>query len=127
MIQAESLQVLWERVRKPGLDLEALSAILDELQRILEDIAASDAELRSKLRMQREELPDLRRLITKKHDAILQGRLQDSIGKIKRLLAAPEASPAETPESNEDGTNGEEGAAQQERKPFRNMPNLGMD
>lgn len=127
MTQVESVQILWERVRKPGQNAEALSAILDELQALLDDIAAADTALRPKLRMQREELPDLRRLITKNHDAILQGRLQDSISKLKALIA-PQAPPAETPERNADATSREEnGSALQERKTFRNMPNLGME
>jgi hypothetical protein len=126
MTQVESIQILWERVRQPGQDLEALGAILDELQAVLDDVSA-DAELRPRLRMQREELPDLRRLITKKHGAILQGRLQDSIGKLRTLMA-PQAPPAETPEGNADaGNRKEDGTSGPEARPFRNMPNLGME
>ena len=122
------VQSLWERIKQPSLQPDALSALLADYQQTLEEISASDEELRGKLRLQREELPDLQRLITRKHDAILQGRLQDAIGKMKKLVAAPEAPPAETPGNPEQAASDIPGRPGEEaRKPFRNMPNIGMD
>ncbi|MBS1615245.1 MAG: hypothetical protein JST06_03915 [Bacteroidetes bacterium] len=125
MNAAETTQKLWERVRKSGQPLAVLSDILNDYQQALETIAAGDESMRAKLRLQREEIPDLQRLITRKHDTILQGRLQDGIRKLKKVIS-PEEPPAELPgtESNAETMPDE---SPTEPKPFRNMPNLGMD
>lgn len=124
MNASEIAQQLWEQVRKSGQTLEQLNAILNDYQQAMDVLAANDDELRGKLRLQREEIPDLQRLITRKHDAILQGRLQDGIRKLKKLVC-PEPPATELPQA--EGNKDIATENPEPPKPFRNMPNLGMD
>lgn len=131
MSNSENVQALWERIKKPKLSLGDLSSLLNDYQSVLTEVMASRDEYRA-LRRQQEELPDLQRLLGKKYDSVLQGRLQDGISAVKRKIAEVEAQPAE-PETETPAPlgadvpviglqEGEEGS-----KPFRNMPTLGMD
>lgn len=125
MNHLEMVTSLWERVRKPGLDMATLSSLIGELETALHEVSAANPEWQSKLRAQREEIPDLHRLVTRNFGPVLQGRLQDSLSKLKKLVT-PEPIVPEATEENSAQPN-ETGETPQERKPFRNMPNLGMD
>ncbi len=132
MSKLDAIKSLWQRAKAADHNTESLSTLLADYTRTLNEVMADGDDYNS-LRRLREELPDLQRLITKKHDAILKGRLQDGIGALKKKVEEVEAPPlpvteAEVPDA---GGAGETIVSLQEdeapKKPFRNMPSIGMD
>lgn len=130
MKNTEHVQALWERIKKPNVNLADLSTLLEDYKGVLGNIMAGDEDYRSSLRRLHEELPDLQRLVGKKHDAILKGRMQDAIGALKNKIDAGETPPE--PETQTPALLGSDAAIialqeEQAPKPSRNMPNIGMD
>jgi hypothetical protein len=110
-----------------------LETILNDYEAALNEAVAGNPDYKTKLRRLIEEVPDMRRMVPKKFDAILKGRINDGLRGFRKQveeLEAP-AAPAETgsaPDPSHAVTEvklgeGEAPAA----KPFRNMPSLGMD
>lgn len=127
MKNLEQVQTLWSRAKGGSHDLAALATLLEDYKAVLEGVMASGDSYRTELRRLHEELPDLQRLITRKHDAILKGRLQDAIGALKKKVEAVEAPVEEAPviipaEATDDSM-----GLTEEKRSVRNIPNLGMD
>lgn len=129
MNRLEVLQALTARINKPGHNLDSLTQIFEVYKALLSEAMADEA-YRNGLRRASEELPDLQRLIGKKHDAVLKGRLTDAIRTFRQLAEAAEK--AEVPEDpvatgqsidNPAGTNEQPDNG----KHVRNIPTLGMD
>jgi hypothetical protein len=126
------IQSLWDRVKKNGQTTEDLSALLDDYKDVLQDVMRESDDYKSSLRRWQEEIPDLQRLIPKKFDAILKGRLQDAIGALKKKVEAVEAPPVVEEEVAPQVPGADApvvgiGEEEEVKKPFRNMPSLGMD
>lgn len=109
-----------------------LETILNDYESALNAAVAGDPEYKATLRRLIEEIPDMRRMIPKKFDAILKGRINDGLRAFRKQVEAREAPPAPVDESAPipshavtDVKLGESEEPQQ--KPFRNMPSLGMD
>ncbi len=114
--------------------IQDLESILTEYETALNAAVAGNAEYKQKLRRLIEEIPDMRRLIPKKFDAILKGRINDGLRAFRKQveeLEAPAAAPASTAGAADPSHAvtelkiGDSETPQQ--KPFRNMPSLGMD
>ena len=128
MAYLESIQLLNERIRKSGPGMADLEKLLDDYKALLTQVTAAGDEYRKDLRRLQEELPDLQRLVGRKHDAILKGRLQDAIVMMKKKVEAIEQPTAEAPEpQTADGADSADISIQEEPKRFRNIPKLGMD
>jgi hypothetical protein len=122
----EQVQTLWSRAKGGTHDLATLATLLEDYKTLLGQVMTSDESYRAGLRRLQEELPDLQRLITRKHDAILKGRLQDAIVALKKKVEVVEAPIAE-PDVPATATADESGNITEEKRPIRNMPTLGMD
>jgi hypothetical protein len=128
MSKLDAVQTLWEQAKKSGQNMDDLEILLEDYKVMLNDVMASGDEYRKSLRRLYEEIPDLHRLVGKKHDAILKGRLQDAISILKKTVSVAETPPTtEAPNPEVTGTDTTELSVEEERKPFRNMPSLGMD
>jgi hypothetical protein len=125
MKNLEQVQTLWSRAKGASHDLAALGTLLDDFKTVLERVMASGDTYRADLRRLHEELPDLQRLITKKHDIVLKGRLQDAISALKKKVESVEAPVEETPAAAE--TTNEGITVTEEKRHVRNTPNLGME
>jgi hypothetical protein len=129
MEKLPAVKALWDRVKKPNQSLDELSKLLQDYEVVLKDVCASSDDYKNGLRRQIEELPDLQRLVGKKHGPILQGRIQDGTSMLKKKVEAVEL-PSEIEEPRT-GTLGADSTVvslqEEERKPFRNIPTLGMD
>ncbi len=131
MDKLQVVQSLKSRLSKTAQSHEDLVQVFEDYKATLTEILRSEDTYRTGLRRQGEELPDLQRLVDKKHDPILKGRLIDGLSAIKKKVEELEA-PAAPEQQEETGavSNGstllsvqEEGAP----PPRRNMPTLGMD
>ena len=131
MSNLETIKGLWERVRSANHNTESLTALLGDYSATLGTVTDTNEEYKTALRRLREEIPDLQRLVTKKHDPILKGRLQDAIHALRKKVEEVEAPPAEEaqPAEQEDNTGAEAAVTPQPEagSRHRNMPNLGMD
>lgn len=108
-----------------------LEAVLNDYEGALNAAVAGNPEYRAKLRRLIEEIPDLRRMIPKKFDAILKGRIQDGLRAFRKQveeMEAPAPTEASSPtEPSHAVTEVKIGDEEPQQKPFRNMPSLGMD
>ncbi len=130
MSNLEQIKGLWERAKSANHNTESLTTLLADYTRVLSVVTDSDEAYKTSLRRLREEIPDLQRLVTKKHDPILKGRLQDAINALRRKVEEVEAPPAEVaPVASQDNTDAATGvvAPPEDGHRVRNMPNLGMD
>jgi len=126
MTKTEMVQALWAHVRQPNHSLEDLEQILEVYKDTVADFASSSPEYRKALLHTHEEFPDLQRLVGKKHDAVLRGRLIDAITSLKKKVAdieSPVLPGTDEAEPPKPAVEGEEG----EKPKFRILPSLGMD
>jgi hypothetical protein len=109
-----------------------LETILNEYEAALNEAVGQNADYRPKLRRLIEEVPDMRRMVPKKFDAILKGRINDGLRAFRKQVEELEApAPTETsqaaPDPSHSVTEIKIGEEEPQSKPFRNMPSLGMD
>ena len=119
MNKTEAIQALSTRLKSTSGDIESLAVIFEEYKVMVAQFSASDPALGTALRHLPEEFPDLQRLIGRKHDAILKGRLIDAISTLRKKVEALELQQIEQPDQPVD--------APAEEKRVRNTPNLGME
>ncbi len=131
MNNQDTIKALLERLGK-AKNTPELEAVLDGYEAALGSAVAGNADYKPKLRRLQEEIPDLRRMIPKKFDAILKGRISDGLRAFRKQveeLEAPAPPPAAeaAPDPSHSVTELRLGEEQAQPKPFRNMPSLGMD
>ena len=119
MNKSEAIKSLSARINSRSQSMEDLTGIFEDYKMLVAQFAASDSSYGTALRHLPEEFPDLQRLIGRKHDAILKGRLIDAISLLRKKVEALEPQQIEQPEQSEESPAGE--------KRVRNTPNLGMD
>lgn len=131
MSQLEAVKALGTKLNQPGLRMDDLASLFEAYKQVLAGVMASDASYQTSLRRQHEELPDLQRLIGKKHDAILKGRLTDGLRAVRKKIEELEQPDMQQPEATEapgtDAPGTTPDAPDQQERRFRNMPTLGMD
>ena len=120
MNNAERVKHLWARIKERSHSLDDLSQIFTDYKSIVSDISADEASNHIALRKLIQEFPDLERLIGRKYDAILKGRLIDAISILKKRIEE-----LETQDNSEPLKSADEEAGNEKR--VRNMPSLGMD
>ena len=125
MNSMEIAQGLWDRIKQPKHNLEELVVIFQDYKAAVTSISASDPEYKTALHYLAQEWPDLDRLIGKKHDVILKGRLMDAIAKMKKKIADLQVTPETEPEGGEKDYIPD--TLLDVAPPKRNIPNLGME
>src|SRR4051794_17191990 len=101
MNKSELVQSLWEEIKRRSISHEDLVQIFDEYQDMVSDFSKSGEPYRTALMHMHEEFPDMQRLVGRKHDEILKGRLLDAIGIFKKKIEAIEAAPGDAAISEE--------------------------
>jgi hypothetical protein len=116
MNKSDAIKALSARLSSRSQNMEELTAIFEDYKILVGEIGALDPTYRIALQHLPEEFPDLQRLIGRKHDAILKGRLVDAISLLRKKVEALEPQQGEQPEESPAG-----------EKRVRNTPNLGME
>jgi hypothetical protein len=119
MNKTAAILALSARINSRSQSLEELTQIFEDYKILVAELAGTDAAYKSALQHLPEEFPDLQRLVGRKHDAILKGRLIDAVSTLKKKVEGLEAPNVEPLEKQEEATSPE--------KRIRNTPNLGMD
>jgi len=119
MNKSELVQALSARINSRSQSFEELEQIFEDYKALVGELAASGPAYKSALQHVPEEFPDLQRLVGRKHDAILKGRLIDAVSILKKKVEGLEAQNAEPLEKPEE--------APAPEKRIRNTPNLGME
>jgi hypothetical protein len=119
MTNIETVQALWDRAKQRAHTLEELTQLFNDYKETVNSLTSSTPEYKAALHYTPQEWPDLDRLIGKKHDLILKGRLIDAITNLKKKVGEIEAQVVEEqpiPDELLDVA-----------PPRRNIPNLGME
>jgi len=112
------IQFLTAQAKRSTQTHDELVEIFENYKKMLLALEASEPAYRNSLQRLREEFPDIERIIIKKHDPILKGRLTDALTSFRKKVEEVEGvKEEEEPKSTE---------ALPEEKRVRNMPNLGM-
>lgn len=118
MNKSELVQSLWDEIKRRSISHEDLVQIFDDYQDLVGDLSKSGEPYRTAVLHSHEEFPDLQRLIGRKHDEILKGRLMDAISALKKKVEAIESQTEH---------NSEKAETVEEEQPVRNRPNLRME
>jgi hypothetical protein len=118
MNKLEMVQSLWEEIKRRSISHEDLVQIFDDYQDMVADFTKSGEPYRAALLHVHEEFPDMQRLVGRKHDEILKGRLVDAISSLKEKIELMESQTTESPETGEPS---------EPETHIRNKPNLRME
>ena len=127
MNKSEIVQSLWQRIKGSKQSHEDLVAIFQDYQDTVTEFSLSSESYRAALLRAPEEFPDLQRLVGRKHDEILKGRLIDAISSLKKKTEAIEAPDTST---SIGGTSDQSVSTSEEPTPethIRNKPTLRME
>jgi hypothetical protein len=127
MNNLDTIKTLIDRLGK-AKTMPELTTILNEYEAAMNAAVMQNEAYLPKLRRLREEIQDLRRI---KFDAVLKGRINDGLRAFRKQVDELEAPPAAAndaiPDPSHAMTEVKIGEGEEPRKPFRNMPSLGMD
>lgn len=119
MNKVEMIQFLQTQAKRPTQTHDELVEVFENYKTMLIALEASGPDYRKGLQRLREEFPDIERIVIKKHDPILKGRLIDALSTFRKKVEELEGTADEAVETpTEEPLNGE--------RRVRNMPNLGM-
>ena len=118
MNNQEAITALLTRLKQPAQQsTEALTQIFNDYKTLVADYKSAGSEYQTALQHVHEEFSDLERLISRKHDVILKGRLTDAIRAFMKKVESLH------PESQTDA----QGATGDDPTFHRNKPSLNMD